>query len=248
MLNKKTAVLLLILFFAFLNANAQISKSENGFKLSEIREKVMSADTKDDFNKNVVSENKKSPGISLLLSVLLPGAGHYYAGRSDIGAYYFGTEVAMWLGFFGVNYYGGVLRDDARSYAATHSGLVKSGKDDDYFSNVGSYLNIYEYNNFMLATGQYNKIYDVNSYFWNWDSKDNMDTYDSQRKKSERTYNLRTVFVTGMILNRLVSGISALVLTNKGNNGSGGMKVNSEFMMSQENRIDGLKINFVKSF
>ena len=108
-------------------------------------------------------------------------------------------------------------------------------------------MNIYDYNNDKLARGEYGSLYDVNTYFWNWDSRDNMNTFDAQRKRSERTYNLRTIFVTGLILNRLVSGISALVLTNKGNNGSG-LRMNSEVIMSPQNKIDGLKLNIVKSF
>ncbi len=247
MLNKKTAVLLILIFFAALNLNAQISKSESGYKLSDIRYKVINHDNFDTLKNSYTESGKKSPGVSILLSLLLPGAGHYYAGRTDVGAYFFGAEVGMWLGLFGVNYYGGVLRDDARSYAATHSGLNKNGKDDDFFSNVGSFLNVYDYNNDKLARGEYTKLYDVNTHFWNWDSGDNMATYDAQRKRSERTYNLRTIFATGLILNRLISGISALVLTNKGNSGSG-IRMNSQFIMSPGNKIDGLKLNVVKTF
>ena len=46
----------------------------------------------------------------------------------DVGAYFLGAEVTMWLGLFGVNYYGNVLRDDSRSFAAVHSGLDKTVK------------------------------------------------------------------------------------------------------------------------
>ncbi len=246
MQNKKVVLLILMLFTAaFLNA--QVSDNDGKYKLSGIRDKVVNADDKGPLDVPNMQADKKSPGLSILLSLVLPGAGHYYAGRSDVGAYFFGAEVGMWLGLFGVNYYGNILRDDSRSFAATHSGLDKSGKDDDYFSNVGNYLNIYDYNNDKLARGEYEKIYDVNTHFWNWDLSANMDSFESQRKRSERTYNLRTIFVTGMILNRLVSGISALVLTNKGNN-SGGIRMNSELMMTPENKIDGLKLNFVKTF
>lgn len=32
---------------------------------------------------------KKSTGIALVLSLLLPGAGHYYLDRMDVGKYFF---------------------------------------------------------------------------------------------------------------------------------------------------------------
>ncbi|MDD5361241.1 MAG: hypothetical protein PHN88_03860 [Ignavibacteria bacterium] len=243
----KVAVIVISLLFAAV-LNAQIKNTDGAYKLSDARNKVMTTETTGRTLNGAADVNQKSPALSALLSLILPGAGHYYAGRMDVGGYFLGAEAAMWLGLFGVNYYGNILRDDSRSYASTHSGLSKSGKDDDYFSNVGSFLSIYDYNNNKLARGEYNKLYDINTFYWNWDSKDNMDLFDLQRKRSERTYNVRTLFITGMIINRLVSGISALILTNKGNAQTGGMHLSSEFTTSPQNKIDGLRLNFVKSF
>lgn len=243
----KNKIILIIIFLIAGNLSAQkVRDTENNFKLMELSEIFL--DDSITVKKETVNTGieHKSPGISVLLSAILPGAGHYYTGRMDVGSYFLGAEVGLWLGLIGVNYYGGVLQDDSRSFAAVHAGLNKEGKDDDYFANVGTFLNIYQYNNDKLQSGQYDKIYDINTHFWNWDSADNQGDFDQQRKKSERTYNLSTIFVTGLIVNRLVSGISALVLTNKVN--SSGIKVSSGFTTSPENKIDGLKLNFVKSF
>ena len=246
MRNKITLILMTVFLIAGNLSAQQIKDSDNSYRLLNLSNELL----KDSLSSQKESVNsttdKKSPGISVLLSALLPGAGHFYAGRMDVGAYFLGAEAAMWLGIFGVNYYGGILEDDSRSFAAVHAGLNKDGKDDDYFANVGSFLSIYQYNNDKLQSGQYDKIYDINTHFWNWDSPSNQGEFDQQRKKSERTYNLSTIFVTGLIINRLVSGISALVLTNKIN--SSGIKVSSGFTQSPANKIDGIKLNFVKSF
>ena len=85
---------------------------------------------------NTNNTASKSPGVSLLLSLVLPGAGHWYAGRLDVGQYFFVSEAACWLGVLGFNLYGNSLRDDSRTYAGVHAGLNKNGKDDNYFSNV----------------------------------------------------------------------------------------------------------------
>jgi hypothetical protein len=243
----KIAVIVITLLFAA-GLNAQIKNSDGAYKLSEVRNKVITSDATGKTINGISEVNQKSPALSALLSLILPGAGHFYTGRMDVGAYFLGAEAGMWLGLFGVNYYGNILRDDSRSYAATHSGLSKDGKDDNYFSNVGNFLTVYDYNNEKLARGEYDKLYDINSFYWNWDSKDNMELFDLQRKRSERTYNVRTLFITGMIINRLVSGISALILTNKGNAQTGGIRLSSEFTSSPQNKIDGLRLNFVKSF
>ena len=248
MINKTIIAVIVFLFAGNMYAQ-RITDNTSNFKKSELTEKFFKdtiAESKDPLKTENV--NAKSPGISVLLSALLPGAGHYYAGRMDVGAYFLGAEASMWLGLFGVNYYGNILRDDSRSYAALHSGLNNSVKDDDFYSNVGNYLTVYNYNNEKLQRGEYDKLYDINTHFWNWDSPGNQEDFDMQRKKSERTYNLRTIFITGMIINRIVSGLSALILTNKSNGTAGSIRLSSEFISTPENRLDGIKLNFVKSF
>ncbi|MCX6157676.1 MAG: hypothetical protein WCK13_06225 [Ignavibacteriota bacterium] len=246
MINKTITAIIVFLFAGNMYAQ-RITDNSSNFKMTELTNMML----KDTIKETTITENTgnvKSPGISILLSVLLPGAGHYYAGRMDVGSYFLGAEVGMWLGLFGVNYYGNALRDDSRSYASVHSGLNNNGKDDDFYSNVGNYLTVYSYNNEKLQRGEYDKLYDINTHFWNWDSANDQSVFDQQRKKSERTYNLKTIFITGMIINRIVSGLSALILTNKVNNSAGSIKLSSEMFSTPGNTIDGIKLNFVKSF
>jgi hypothetical protein len=76
-----------------------------------------------------------------------------------------------------------------------------------------------------------------------------MSAFESQRKKSERVYNDRIIFATGLVVNRIVSGISAFLITNKSHkNESGSMRINSELIRNSRNGYDGLKLNFVKTF
>jgi hypothetical protein len=245
---KKLIVFSVIVFFTqtiFAQDN-----SENNFDKKQIlKEKILRVEHKDSLKGETTSYKKKNPAISIFLSLLVPGAGHLYAGRMDVGKYFLATEAACWLGVVGLDLYGNWLRDDSRTFASEHSGLNKNGKDDDYFSNVGSYDNIYLYNNEKLANGQWEKIYDINSYFWNWDNETNKNLFDTQRKRSERTYNARIVFVTGLVVNRIISAMSALILTNKiNNNSSSGIRISSEFIGTQQNPYDGIKLNFIKSF
>jgi hypothetical protein len=247
MINKTILAIIAFLFAGNMYAQ-RITDNNNNFKVTDLSERLLKDTIKEDVKNVSTQKNQKSPGISALLSALLPGAGHFYTGRMDVGSYFLGAEVSMWLGLFGVNYYGNVLRDDSRSYAAVHTGLNKDGKDDTYFSNVGNYLNIYSYNNDKLQRGEYDLLYNVNTHYWNWDSAGNQEDFDKQRKKSERTYNLRTIFITGMIINRIVSGLSAILLTNKSNNNAGSIKLSSELLSTPQNGIEGIKLNFVKSF
>lgn len=215
-----------------------------GNSKQEIKSKVLNQSSliKTDFS---FPQTEKKPVISFLLSLLVPGAGHLYAGRMDVGKYFLTGEAALWLTYGGLSYYGEVLDKDARTYSVIHSGLNKEGKDDDYFVNVSSYNSIYEYNNEKLLRGEYDKIYDVSSHFWQWDDQSNRDNFDEQRKKSERMFNARKIFTTGMIINRIASGISAFILTE---NPESKVSFNTEVTSSPDNNIDGFKINFSTRF
>ncbi|MBS1492414.1 MAG: hypothetical protein JST55_02825 [Bacteroidetes bacterium] len=190
--------------------------------------------------------SKKSAGLAMILSLILPGAGHLYIDRMDVGKFFVMGEAASWLGYAGLNIYGNALREDSRTFAAENAGLNKTGKDDNYYANVGNYNSIYDYNNDALARGQYTQLYDVNTYYWNWNSVNNKSTFEEQRKKSERVYNTRVVFGTTLIVNRIVSGISALILANRRNN-STTLNIQPE-LIQKDYGIDGLKLNFSKNF
>ena len=194
------------------------------------------------------SENKKSPVIATLLSLLIPGAGHFYEGRMDVGKYFLTAEVLSWISLIGVNMYGNSVKNDSRTFAVVHSGLNKTGKDDDYYLNVGSFNTIYDYNNDVIRKGEYDKIYDPNFYFWSWDNTGNRELFDSQRKQSERIYETRTIFGSVMVVNRVVSAISALIIANSSGNKSSTLNINTEAISSKNNPFDGIRINLLKSF
>lgn len=238
---------LFLITFIMLSAS-QVTFGQAEFSFGNSRQEIKSKVLNQTPFKNKefsISQAEKKPAISFLLSLLIPGAGHLYAGRMDVGKYFLVGEAALWLSFGGLSYYGEVLEKDAKSFAVIHSGLNKEGKDDDYFVNVSSYNSIYEYNNEKLLRGEYDKLYEVSSYFWQWDDPANRNNFDEQRKKSERMFNARKIFTTGMIINRITSGISAYILTSNPENK---VTFNTEVTSSPDNDIDGFKINFSTRF
>lgn len=234
-----------LILFIILSFSVCLQSQVNPDNIKDLKTEILKNEIDLKYQSNIqMTDDGKSPGISLILSLILPGAGHFYAGRMDIGKYFLTAEGALWLGFAGVNIYGDALRNDARSFASVHSGLNKEGKNDDYFADVGNFNDIYEYNNYRLSRGEYEKLYDINTYYWNWDNVSNRTNYDEQRRKSERMYNSTKIFTTGMILNRLASALSAFLITKT----DGKLKVNSEFTGSNSGSPDGFRINFIRTF
>ena len=213
-----------------------LSNSENKYSLNE--SDILFTETK----------STKSPGLAFIYSLLLPGTGHLYTDRMDVGKYFVAAEISSWLGVLGLTLYGDAVQNDARSFAGIHADISKESDNEDYYRNVGQFNNIYEYNDEKLRRGEYELLYDVNKYFWNWDNVSNRETFDSQRRSSERIYNSRIVFATGLVVNRITSAISALILANDHNSNLSSFKINSEFIGTRDNPFDGIKLNFVTEF
>lgn len=260
-MSKKFLIVVLSVFFTGsifaqskivkLELNSSQNFSKNTFAQSNLDKRDLTnqlLNQKSDSGKVEIksSGSKKSAGLAMILSLILPGAGHLYIDRMDVGKFFVMGEAASWLGFAGLNIYGNALREDARTFAAENSSLNKNGKPDDYFANVGNFNSIYEYNNDKLLKGQYAQLYDVDTYYWNWNNTANKDNFEDQRKKSERVYNTRIVFGTTLIVNRIVSAISALVLAGKRNNPTS-LNIQPE-LLQKDYGIDGFKLNISKNF
>jgi len=223
-------------------------KSEN---LTDLKERVLNSEIK---SENIsleayTAKSKKSPALALLFSFILPGAGHFYINRMDVGKYFLGADAASWIGLASLNIYGDDLRDEARTFSKQHAGINNlDNKSDDYFTDIGSFDNIYEYNNDKLTRGQYELLYDVNNNYWNWDDTQNKNIYEAQRKSSERVYNTRIVFGSILITNRIISGISALLLANKENKKNSSLNFQPELLYKKDYSFDGIRINLTKNF
>ena len=223
------------------------------YSKKDITEKILrNSDNNYSTNENELflkeKKSTKSPGLAFIYSLLLPGTGHFYTDRMDVGKYFVAAEISSWLGVLGLTLYGDAVQDDSRSFASIHADISNKSDNDDYFKNVGQFNNIYEYNDEKLRRGEYELIYDVNKYFWNWDNVSNREEFDSQRRSSERIYNSRIIFATGLVINRIMSAISALILTNDHNANLTSFKINSEFIGTKDNPFDGIKLNFAKEF
>ncbi|MEP7146120.1 MAG: hypothetical protein ABI792_03825 [bacterium] len=245
----------LFLIIFFLNVLLSQSYSQNSFQTSkkysigELKSELSNTSIETKINIKTSSvKSKKSPVLALLFSLILPGAGHYYLNRMDVGKYFLGADAASWLSLTSLNIYGKNVRDDSRTFSHDHAEISSiNNKNDDYFANIGNFDDIYQYNNEKLTRGEYAKLYDVNQYFWKWDNADNKNIYETQRKNSERIFNTRVIFGSILVANRIISGISAFLIANKANKNSS-LNIQPELMYKSDYTFDGVKINFSKNF
>jgi len=93
-----------------------------------------------------LSNEKKSVGLGIVYSLLLPGMGELYADAYNTGKYFTIADGVLWGTLIGMNAYSNIQEDNYKSYAATRAGVIHENKDEDYYANIGDYTSVYSYN------------------------------------------------------------------------------------------------------
>ena len=83
---------------------------------------------------------KKSVGLAAFYSLLIPGMGELYTGAfGSSGKYFLAAEGVLWLTWGAFDVYGNSLRNDSRAYAVSHAGADVTGKNDQFFVDLGNF-------------------------------------------------------------------------------------------------------------
>jgi hypothetical protein len=157
---------------------------------------------------------KKSTGLAILYSLLLPGMGELYANAYDSGKYFTIAEGLLVATFIGMSVYANNQEDNYKAYATSNANINTNGKDETYFATISEFDNIFEYNDEKALERNFNQMYDQEIYFWKWASNEDRQTYRRMWSSSEQTYNDLRFVIGLMLLNRVVSAINAARLVS----------------------------------
>lgn len=246
-MKRKTFITLSLFFINLIVLNAQ---EYNG--IYEIKSKINITDINNYKIAMPINtyEGKKSVGLAILYSVILPGMGELYAGDYSLGKYLTAADVVFWGATIGLNRYGKWQEDNYKAYAKSKGGVTYSGDDQDFYARVGSFMSVYSYNREKELNREFNKVYNTDVFYWEW--KDNImrKEYRNMWTSSEQAYNNVRFAVGALILNRIASVINAVRLVNKHNkNLSLEQSWNVNFSTENLNiGNSGIRINFIKSF
>ncbi|MCB0282467.1 MAG: hypothetical protein H6627_10080 [Calditrichae bacterium] len=216
---KLRLLMLMLLFSVFANAQQNsVNLYYNPLRFSEISKADVLNDTPD-FDITTDESGRKSVGKALLYSLILPGAGEFYVGDASYGKFFLGMEIIVWGSYLFNQHQYSSLKGDYKAYASLHADVSKAGKDAQYWINIGKFDDIYNYNEQRRRDRRVDDIYEEvsGSKYWNWDSRDNRFTYDAKRLKAVSIKNREVYFVTGILVNHLVSAINAVRLARKHN-------------------------------
>ena len=238
------AILTSTILFAQTSDYKSIQGLKNSVKLSDESFHDDNVSLSYDYN-----SEKKSVGLGIVYSLLLPGMGELYADSYDIGKYFTIADGILWATFIGMNVYTNWQEDNYQTYAASNAGVENNNKDADYYSTIGNYTSVFSYNEEKALERNYDEMLDPEVYFWKWSTTSERQTYRDMWTSSEQTSNDIRFVVGGLILNRIASAVNAARLVTAYNN-----KLKDELswnfsvgLMNQQNLPTSLTFIFQKS-
>jgi hypothetical protein len=194
--------------FSQVNSEAKILSLQNSIK------QVNSVKTNKHISASDEIISKKSAGIGMLLSMLLPGMGELYADSYSSGKYFTIAEGALWGTYISMSAYGNLLKNNYKSFAASAAGVNNTNKNSGYYSTIADYMNINEYNDDMSLQQNFNLMLNPSTYYWNWKTIADRKNYRTLWTSSEQVNNNLRFVVGALILNRIVSAINAVRLVS----------------------------------
>lgn len=195
-------------------------------------------------------KQKKSAGLAIVYSLLLPGMGELYADAYDSGVYFTIADGVLWGTYIGMNVYVNWQKDRYISYAQTNADVTTENKDDDYYATISEYLSVDQYNDQKAFERNFDEMYNTEQYFWKWNTSEERKTYRDMWVSSEQTLNDVRFVVWGLLLNRVVSAINAVRLVSRYNNNLS-QEVGWNVSLGVQNLPDNsasYNLNFITSF
>ena len=149
------------------------------------------------------------------MSAIVPGWGESKLLNKKRSRFFFLTEITLWttcLSAYSFSYH---QENQYKTFAVKHAGILSDNKDHKFWVDIGNYLNLEDHNDEHLRWREMEALYTEDSY-WNWDSKKNMEKFESMRINSDLLA-LRGKFIIGtIVVNHIVSAINALYLERLG--------------------------------
>jgi hypothetical protein len=152
----------------------------------------------------------RKPWKSAALSLLLPGVGQMYNGRTTKAKVFFGTEAAFWLGFASFKTYANWRENDFINFAAEHADANLEGRDKDFQDWVGFYDDIYQYNTAgRIIAPERPYLEDTPENHWQWINPADKATYRYIKNRAREADKRADLMIGLLVANRVVAAIDA---------------------------------------
>jgi hypothetical protein len=145
----------------------------------------------------------KSSNLAIAASLILPGSGHQYLGRSKSALAYLAVDVFSIVGAIYSEKYSRRLNADSKGFAGLYGSAT--GGDDLYWQAVGEFDDTKSYNDAIGLNRDKDKAYESGSNLWNWANPDDRTEFNEMRKTARKYHLVSSICIGAMVLNRIVS-------------------------------------------
>jgi len=150
------------------------------------------------------------------MSLIIPGAGHYYVDKPVNAFVHIAIDAASIFGALVFNNFANQREKDARSFAMTAAGIVRAPKGEAYWRHVGAFMDAAEYNDAVeLSRNNTLTQYLEPDTWWRWGDESQKDEYSDLRQKARNMRVASQFFIGAMAVNRIVSAVDLRVSQRK---------------------------------
>jgi len=169
-----------------------------------------SAQIETDFN--IENELLPEPSGAFWRSIILPGWGHRYVDKNSWkrGQWHLGSEIVLVLTYVGLRVRANNIEDEVFTFARNFSGTDIKGRERLFVLAVSEFDDLQSYNDFQARSRQFDDIFPNTPEFqWDWQSTELRQDFRDLRDKEDRIENQLPAVIGLMLVNRVVSAISA---------------------------------------
>ncbi len=153
-------------------------------------------------------------------SLVLPGWGHYYTGSDHAGRgrIHTGADLALIGAGIGVTVHSNRIEQNFITFTKLRAGVDLADRGRAFRLAVGDFQSLDAYNDYQLRTRNWHRlIEDTPENRWEWAAEEDRRNYREMRSRSDRYRNQVPAIAAIMVLNRVISAVSA---TNRARKGS----------------------------
>ncbi len=141
---------------------------------------------------------------AMLLSLLLPGLGEFYAGDRGWAYLFLGVEAGIWATYSALHIQGSIREDRYEEYAHLWGGVENpTGWDDTYYTNLGRYNTYGDYRVVAIRSGE-GDLYPAEAQ-WDWGDDRYRLRYGDLRADADRSFHRAQFVAASALLNRALS-------------------------------------------
>ena len=162
-----------------------------------------------------IPKTKISP---ILKSLILPGTGEYSLNFNHRGRVFSLVESTLWFSLISSVLMSDILQREFQTYAAEHANILPSGKNREFWVDIGNYESRKIFNQEHLRFREFDAVdkYENDEWNWDWDGATSKRKYfESLRIKSDVWALTGKFLIGGIVINHIVSAIDVLYLKNR---------------------------------